>query len=217
MCFSPTASFTAGIILTAIGIATLKKTRNRTEVPLAVIPLLFGIQQIIEGIIWLSFKYPNLLLNEVMTYIYSFFSHILWPVLIPFSVALIEPVPLRKKLELFYGFLGIAVALYLLYFIVKFPVTSHVVNNSIAYHSPHFYTFIVIGIYLLATGGSCLLSSHRFVFIFGIFLILFLGITYYFYASTFFSVWCFFSAILSLIIYLHLDRADANFLNPGAV
>ena len=121
------------------------------------------------------------------------------------------------KLELLYGFLGIAVALYLLYFIVKFPVTSHVVNNSIAYHSPHFYSFIVIGIYLLATGGSCMLSSHRFVFKFGILLILFLAITYYFYSSTFFSVWCFFSAILSLIIYMHFARTEAKFLNLDTV
>jgi len=45
MCFSATASFVAGTSLSAI------------ELPFAMIPLLFGIQQLVEGIIWLTFRY----------------------------------------------------------------------------------------------------------------------------------------------------------------
>ena len=51
MCFSAPASFIAGTALSAIGLVALRNTRKRTEVPFAMIPLLFGIQQLIEGVI----------------------------------------------------------------------------------------------------------------------------------------------------------------------
>ncbi|GAV20644.1 hypothetical protein MMIC_P1616 [Mariprofundus micogutta] len=51
MCFSATASFIAGGALTAIGVKTVKLAANRAELPFVSIPLLFGIQQIIEGVL----------------------------------------------------------------------------------------------------------------------------------------------------------------------
>ena len=49
MCFSATASFISGTALCAIGVATLKQTKASAEIPFALIPLLFGIQQLTEG------------------------------------------------------------------------------------------------------------------------------------------------------------------------
>ena len=51
MCFSAPASFIAGTALSAIGVAALRKTKSRSEVPFAMIPLLFGIQQVTEGVL----------------------------------------------------------------------------------------------------------------------------------------------------------------------
>ncbi len=45
MCFSASASFIAGTSLCAIGVATVKRAEARSELPFAMIPLLFGIQQ----------------------------------------------------------------------------------------------------------------------------------------------------------------------------
>jgi len=56
MCFSASASFIAGASLFAVGVATLKRARARAELPFAMIPLLFGIQQLTEGVIWLTFS-----------------------------------------------------------------------------------------------------------------------------------------------------------------
>ena len=55
MCFSASASFVAGVSLTAIGVATVRKAEGPAERPFAMIPLLFGIQQLTEGVIWLTF------------------------------------------------------------------------------------------------------------------------------------------------------------------
>lgn len=51
MCFSASASFIAGTSLSAIGVAALRNTEARTERPLAMMPLLFGVQQLTEGVI----------------------------------------------------------------------------------------------------------------------------------------------------------------------
>jgi len=51
MCFSATASFSAGAILLGLGTLTLKSARRPRELVLAAIPLLFAIQQLIEGVI----------------------------------------------------------------------------------------------------------------------------------------------------------------------
>ena len=118
MCFSAPASFIAGTPLTAIGVAALRKTEARSEIPFAMIPLLSGIQQLIEGVIWLTFSNDAPMLKQTMTYVYSGFSHVLWPICVPFAMGLMEAVQWRRKVFLAFGVVGVAVGLYLLYYIV---------------------------------------------------------------------------------------------------
>jgi hypothetical protein len=201
MCFSASASFIAGGSLCAVGAATLSKARRAGEVPFAAIPLLFGIQQLIEGVLWLSFRLDAALVNQISTYAYSMFSHVLWPVLVPIAVGLLEPERRRRAfLALQLG--GIAVGVYLLYLIVRFPITSKI-DEHIVYVSPHFYQLPVMTLYLAATCASCMFSSRRLVRVFGGLALLSFGAAYWIHAAAFFSVWCFFAALLSGIIYLH--------------
>ena len=64
MCFSAPASFIAGTALTSIGVAALRQTKTGSEIPFAMIPLLFGVQQLIEGVIWLTFSYDAPILGQ---------------------------------------------------------------------------------------------------------------------------------------------------------
>ena len=203
MCFSATASFVAGSALSVVGVVTIAKAKRKAQIPFAMIPLLFGIQQIAEGFIWLSFRFNTLWLNTTMTYAYSMFSHVLWPIFVPLAVGLLETVPWRKKVISIFQFMGIAVSLYLLYFLVKFPITSQVVNKSIVYDSPHFYLIPVLIFYFAATCISSFFSSHKIINVFGITALLSAAITYRFYALSFVSVWCFSAAILSIMILLY--------------
>lgn len=202
MCFSATASFVAGVSLSALGVATLKKAERKVEIPFAMIPLLFGIQQIIEGMLWLSFRFDAPLLNVTMTFVFTLFSHVLWPMFVPFSIVLVEKVAWRKKAILAFQFIGIAVGLYLLYMVVKFPVTSEV-DEHIVYVSPHFYQVPVMVLYLAATCVGAFFSSHKIINIFGALALLLFMVAYWFHTVAFFSIWCFFAAILSAVIYLH--------------
>jgi hypothetical protein len=202
MCFSMTASFIAGISLSAVGILTLKKAKRKTEVPFALIPLLFGVQQIIEGGLWLSFRFDMVLLNTAATYAFSVFSHTLWPIFVPFSVGLLEPVRWRRNVLLIFQVVGLGIGFYLLYFIVKYPVIA-VAEENIVYLSPHFYQIPPMMLYLVATCVVSFFSSHSLVQVFGVLALLLFFVAYWFYTIALFSVWCFFSAVLSFIIYLY--------------
>ena len=212
MCFSATASFSAGALLIVIGTLTLKSARRPRELAFAVIPLLFAIQQLIEGVIWLTFRVDAPLLNSVMTHAYSFFSHVLWPAYVPLAVWLIEPPGRRRQVLLVFVAGGVAVACYLLYILMAFPVVSRPTGQHIEYLSPHFYAAVTMTLYLLSTTASPLLSTHRMVKVFGALSLLAFGAAYYFYAQWFISVWCLFAALLSALIYLHfaLPRGDGR-------
>ena len=195
-----------------MGGLTIAQVKKKSELPFASIPLLFGVQQAIEGVVWVSFG--SSVVNTVATYAYSMFSHVLWPVFVPIAVLLMETEPSRKKILSLFSFLGLGVGGYLLYYIIADPVTAHVVNNSIAYHSPHLYVYLTMALYLVATCGSCFVSSHRIINLFGTILLISFAVAAWFYTETFFSVWCFFAGILSIIVYWYFQR-DSVGLMPG--
>ena len=206
MCFSATASFTAGIGLLAIGAVTANRVRRRAELPFALIPGLFGVQQLIEGGLWLTFPDNAPLANTVLTHLFSFFSHVLWPIYVPIAVLLLEPVAWRRKLLMVIAVAGAAVGLYLLYFLVTEPIVSEVVGRHISYQSPHFYIAAVMVLYVLATCVSSFVSSCKTIRWFGAATFVALLAAYVFYAFWFISVWCFFAAVLSLIVLVHFSH-----------
>ena len=199
MCFSATASFAASGAIGTVGVLTLKKVKTRAELPLASIPLLFAFQQLIEGVIWISFGKAILL--SVMTYIYSFFSHVLWPVFIPWSIMLVEPGKKKRTLLKALVYLGILVALFDFYYIVKYPVSVQITNASIDYIYIHIYPKFILIFYVATVSFSGMLSSHRIIKWLGIATALSLLMAIFFYQATFISAWCFFAALLSVIVY----------------
>lgn len=206
MCFSATASFTAGAGLLIIGAVTVRRAHTAAELPFALVPALFGVQQVIEGALWLTFPDKAPLLNVVLTYSYSVFSHVFWPIYVPVAVMLIEGTKWRRKAAM-----GIAVAsglagLYLLYALITQPIVARVIGHHITYVSPHFYGVVVMALYLLGTCISPLFSSHRMVRAFGAAAFISFVTAYVFFAMWFISVWCFLAAVMSGIVLLHFSR-----------
>jgi hypothetical protein len=218
MCFSATASFVAGTGLSALGVATLGATRRRSEIAFAAIPLMFGLQQMVEGALWLSFRFDAPQINLAMTYLFSMFSHVLWPIYVPFEIGLLETVPGRRAVIWGFQVVGLIVGLYLLFLIVEYPVTAIVADN-IVYISPHFYKIPVMLLYVAATCVSCFFSSIATIRIFGVLALLLFAVAYGFFAVALFSVWCFFAALLSAIIFVYFKygwRVPARWLGNAA-
>jgi hypothetical protein len=121
---------------------------------------------------------------------------------VPVAVLLMEPPGKRRQALLAFVAAGIAVGAYLLYILIAFPVVSQTTGRHVEYLSPHFFAALSMTLYLLSSTVSMLLSSHRAVQFFGVLALLSFGAAYYFYAVWFISVWCFFAALLSVVVYL---------------
>ena len=201
MCFSATASFVAGGALAATGGITLAQAKTKEELPLASVPLFFGIQQTIEGVIWISLGQP--VLNTVMTYAYLMFAYVWWPIFVPIVFLLIETNPVRKSILKILSVLGFVIGMYLLYFVFADPGKAHIVNQSIAYDYRHLHKLLPLTLYVVVTCGSGLVSSHKTVNVFAMTAFASFLFTYWFFNTTFISVWCFFAAVLSVVIYAY--------------
>ena len=204
MCFGPVASFTSGAVLTAAGTATLKTTRSKGELLFAAFPLIFGVQQIIEGFIWMAVNQGPLQrwLNPLTT-MFLFFAYLFWPIFSPLAIFILETQKKNKRILTFFVFMGIGTAFYLAWFLFHFQHDVTVVHHSIQYHVHKFANFVGF-IYLGSTYLPYLFSSHKGVRYLGVANMIFAGISRYMYWVTFDSVWCFFAAILSVGIFFVL-------------
>jgi hypothetical protein len=54
MCFSAGASFAGGVIITGIGVAAFREVHKPSQLVFAIIPVFFGVQQFVEGFLWLT-------------------------------------------------------------------------------------------------------------------------------------------------------------------
>ncbi|MEK7523523.1 MAG: DUF6629 family protein [Patescibacteria group bacterium] len=201
MCFSATASFVASGVLAAAGVATLKNTKSKREIPLACIPLLFAVQQFLEGMLWLIGE-PTDLSSAIATG-FLFFAFAVWPIFMPAAVRMIEENPLRRNILSIFLITGTIIGLSFATFLIRLPVSFAISDHRIEYFIDIPRILWTIALYVVVTCGSCMISSHRMIVIFGAAVALSLAITLYYYEATFTSVWCFFAAILSVILYLH--------------
>ena len=113
MCFSAGASFASGVVLSAIGIATVKEIQKPSQKVFAVIPVLFGIQQLSEGCLWLTLSGSDfIVVTKICTYIFLITAQILWSWVIPLSVFLMEEEHRRKKILWIMVVIGIALSMY---------------------------------------------------------------------------------------------------------
>jgi len=201
MCFSAPASFIASGVTAVAGIAAVVRVKKKNELPLAITPLLFSIQQLVEGFQWLSAKPSTISL--VLGYIFLVFAFTLWPIYIPFAVYKAETDTKRKDVMKYLLAMGILVSISLIVFLIITPLSIGTCATSIKYDINIIYPTWRIIPYVIATCGSCLLSSHKYVKIFGVATLISLFASWGFYSDTFGSVWCYFSAALSAIIYMH--------------
>lgn len=189
-----------------IGAVTVRRARTAAELPFALVPALFGVQQVIEGALWLTFPDKAPLLNVVLTYAYSVFSHIFWPIYVPVAVVLLEGTNWRRKTATVMALASGAAGLYLSYALITQPIVARVIGHHISYVSPHFYGVGVMALYLLGTCISPLVSSHPMVRAFGVAAFISFVAAYVFFALWFISIWCFLAAVMSGFVLLHFSR-----------
>jgi uncharacterized protein DUF6629 len=205
MCFSAPASFITSGILGVAGFVTTRKAKTPSELPLASIPFIFAIQQFFEGMLWVTLAAGGNF-KLLMAYGFLIFAFIVWPVFIPIAVYLAEKNKKRRMFLKVHIGVGLVVGAYLMMILLNNPIEVTIIEHSVRYlmEVPLMYYWALA--YLFAVCGSALISSHKMIAYFGFVSFLAYWISYYFYIDVFTSVWCFMSAILSLLIYAHFMR-----------
>ncbi len=213
MCFSATASFTAATVLSTIGVISIKKTNNIKQVPFACIPLIFAMQQLSEGFLWLNLiPEGDKTIANVATYGFIFFAQIFWPIWVPYSIFLLEKNRRQKGIFKILVAAGIAVSIYLTYCLLAIGVEAKITAYHIAYIQkyPLALKAFVIAFYAMSTVVPMFVSSIKYMWILGLAVLLSYLISVYFYHQNSLSVWCFFSSIISIGIYLIIRQISNN-------
>lgn len=209
MCFSATASFTAGSILLIGGtyaiVRAIKETPN--FVPIVAYPIAFGIQQIFEGGVWVNLLNSSVEAAQAFAFVFLFFSHLFWPFWVPFSVWWLEKRSVNKQLlsalTIIGGLFGASI-----YFPLFFNEWMHVgiEKGHIAYETILIYDgmisqTVVRLFYATIVLTSLFMAKEKSIKVLGVLILISMLATFILYESVLFiSVWCFFAAIISIYV-----------------
>ena len=217
MCFSAEADLVAGIVISGAGVDALRHVRDRKDLPLASLPLIFGAHQLIETFAWwgLDGRVPEEV-GTVALWAYLVIALGVLPLLVPVAVYFVEPDPGRRRLMVPFGVVGIGVAVMLMAELISGPVDAEVACRYIDYNLSLGYGGQITAFYVAATCGPPLLSSNRRVVVFGLLnmaaVVAIAGLL----SNGVISVWCAWAAVISVIIVVHMRSVSRSQTEPKA-
>ncbi len=214
MCFSAEASFAGGVIISAIGLATVRKVHKPSQILFASIPLFFGFQQIAEGLLWLTLPMVDYAgLQHISTYIFLIMAQVIWPVMIPLSVLLMEESEKKKKILTGLLLVGSVLSLYYALCLLLLNVYPHIQGYHIHYDTdfPKSLSIVSFMFYLIATITPLFISSIKRTHLLGILMTFSCLVTAIFFTQYLLSVWCFFAALISGVIYWIMSDSQTKF------
>lgn len=227
MCFSAAASFGVGAALLPVGVycVRLAVRKDRAYLPLAATPLLFGIQQFCEGLVWLGLERGRHGLVTSAALSYLFFAIAFWLIWVPLSFLSIEPRKHARGLRVLIAAAGLVYGASLYVPMLLDPGAR--LSVSVDYHSVQYgcrslELFRVLPeaawltLYMAIVFAPMMISGHRQFRLLSVHLAVAAGISHAFFWYAFVSVWCFFAAILSIqIAYILRKLLEPTVLVPA--
>jgi hypothetical protein len=205
MCFSAGASFGAAAVLSIVGAVAVIKARTVPEGMFAAIPFIFSIQQVAEGMLWLSFNNDDIPGRSFFTYVFLVFAIIFWPIWIPLTTCFLEKDERRKKILTIILIFGVIVAAGFACIIMLYPLEAVASHHHIHYKldlppaiNNLMWLFNIL--YFTTTIISTFISSIKRMKLLGTVFIAAYLFAIYFYNGAVLSVWCYFAALLSIVI-----------------
>jgi hypothetical protein len=217
MCFSAGASFAVGAGLLGPGYYSIKRTEARGMLLFACTPILFSFHQTAEGFLWLSLQNPDFAswYNPAL-YVYSFISQPIWPIWAPLTMWLMEPDKRRKKILFYFLLLGIAASIYMFYCLINYNISAVAEQGHIRYYRDFPNLNIMRPINFVTIAVTPFLSTLRYTKLLAAAMMAALILTYFFFTNYLISVWCFFAAILSLLVILVVN-ANRNSVQKSSL
>lgn len=200
-------SFIASGGLALIGYATFKQTTEKRQWWVAAIPLIFALQQLCEGLLWLALRASasRELINALqMGYLLALLA---WPVWFPLSFFMLEKRAGRRKILGGLLIIGTIFAIGSFLELIRSPLQEPVIcGHSIQYLMLSPERLILLMIYFAILFFSTLISSFPLAWLYGIVGGGALIPTLYLYWESYMSIWCFWGAVSSglfLFIFWH--------------
>jgi hypothetical protein len=207
MCYSPTASFVSAALIGTVGVATVRHVRSPHTLLFGAIPLLFAVHQFTEGLVWLG------LLGRIgpvgrdhAAFLFTMYAQGLLPFLMPLAVALMEPAGWRRRAIFGLVAVGAVAAAWDAYGLIFLPTRVFIDHQAIAYRNAMTGSLSISLLYIVASCGALLLSSYKVVRWYGILNIIALIIVEIVREYAFASVWCFYAASMSMMLYWQFSR-----------
>jgi hypothetical protein len=212
VCFAPEADALVGAVVVAVGVDALRHVREPRQIPLAALPLLFGLHQLTEAFVWWGLQgHVAHSVERVSTWLYLLFAFTALPVLIAIAVGLIEPERTRRRAIAAFGILAAVVAVALATAMFRGTLDAAIDGRHIEYSVDALgYGGQLTGLYVVATCGALLASSYRDIATLGVLNLVVIPLLMALTVGGFVSLWCFWAAIVSVVIDLHLRRAAAQ-------
>lgn len=202
MCFSAAASFASAGLLGLAGIAALRQARGPAQWPFAAIPCLFAVQQGAEGLAWLGLSQGGRTSWAMVPgYAFLVVAQLVWPVWIPLALRLIAPPERKRPLGVVLA-LGSGVSLLLAACMLRYGVDAAIVAHHIAYSLPYPSMVRDCGglLYGVAVIAPPFMTGMRNMWWLGVGIAVAYLVSAIIYQYSVLSVWCYLSALLSILI-----------------
>jgi hypothetical protein len=216
MCFSPQADVVGGIVIVAIGADAARHLRHRRDhLLLATLPLLLGVHQLIESLIWwqLQGHLPQVV-GRIALWLYLLIAFVVLPVFVPVAVLLLEKTGAGRWRMAPFVALGAVVSMVLLIALLRGPVTAELKPYHLAYGTRLHTGAVIVTAYVVAICGALLFSGYRHILIFGLANLVAVAILARLTVDGFASLWCGYAAVSAGAIALHMRYAKPHRATP---
>lgn len=210
MCVSAEASFGLAGVLVPVGVFCMKNAvqRDRSTLPVAAIPLVFGVQQAFEGLVWVGIHRADGELTRFAATGFLFFALAFWLFWIPFCAVFLDQRRAVKRLLAVIAFLGLlgGATLFLPIVSDRSGPQATVVRHSIRYVYPSPPTarlaqdVVWHSLYLAIVATPLVIVKNKTLLWFSTALVASAVVSHLFFLYAFASIWCFLAALLSLYL-----------------
>ncbi|WP_346011796.1 DUF6629 family protein [Streptomyces sp. SID3343] len=204
MCWSAEADLVMGSGITAVGIASVASVRRVNDLPMALLPVVLGVHQLIEAVVWKGEQgRVSEGTAEIAREAWAVIAFPLLPAFLPLAV-LAASWPLARGRErvraAFFLVVGLTVAGVLGHVVASGPVSAEVCGRTVRYSVGVPAAPWVITGYLVATLGPLLLARDRVLRFLGLIFTIGAAVTARLWFHSFASSWCAVAALSSVLV-----------------
>jgi hypothetical protein len=196
MCFSAAASFSAAAVCAGIGVMTVRRA-SKADLMLAFIPIIFSLHQALEGLVWLTNAEGS---GRCAGYGYATIAFCFWPLYVPIAAWRSETDSHLRMFMLCFSLLGALLAAAAVWLLFA-GLTIDFATNKIRYLPTKRYPLVFDYLYAVCVTGPFLLHRNIYIRIFGCLILGFFGVSILLFNPARYSVWCFFAAVCSIVLY----------------